>query len=110
MSVFFRNYRQTILIIAAFLAVSAIFHIATPNVADIDSFFYIRLASTYRDAGIFNTEFPWIQHSVIKELSSSLWYGFGILPIPFTFFDTVLGIKIAGWLLTAAALSVFYLV
>lgn len=104
-------YNRWLWAAVAFVLVSAFFQFIIPNVADIDSFFYIRLASIYNDTGLLNTAFPWIQASVIKGLGSSLWYGFGVLLIPFTIFqDPALGIKIAGLLLTAGALFSFYLV
>ena len=100
-----------LLALVAFLILSAAFQFSTSNVVDLDSFFYMRLGALYRDAGIFNVDFPWIAPSVIKEFSSSLWYGFGILLIPFTPFpDLSLGIKAAGFIFTAIFLFLFYLV
>ena len=89
--------------------VAAIFHFSLTNIADLDSFYYIRLAWIYRTRGVFDVDFPWIEYSVIKNLSSSLWYGFGLFLIPFTYFeDLVIGIKLAGTVLTVMALSLYY--
>lgn len=100
-----------ILPILAFLALSAIFHLFSPNIPDLDSFYYIRQAWIYKTEGILNSDFPWIVHSVIRLYSASLWYGFSIFLIPFTFFGNLhFGIKTAGVLLTTAALAAFWLV
>ncbi len=89
--------------------VAAIFHFSVLNIPDLDSFYYIRLAWMYRTRGLFDVDFPWIQYSVIKNLSSCLWYGFGLFLIPFTYFeDLVIGIKLAGTFLTVVALSLYY--
>ncbi len=86
-----------ILIIILSTIVAAIFHFSFLNIPDPYSFYYIRLAWHYRTRGLFDVDFPWIQYSVIKDLSSSLWYGFGLFLIPFTYFDDlVFGIKVAG--------------
>lgn len=89
--------------------VASFFHFGSPNIADLDSFYYIRLAWLYRTRGFFDVDFPWIEHSVIRDLSTSLWYGFGLFMVPFTWFsDLVTGIKVAGALLAVFALSSFY--
>ncbi len=73
--------------IVPFVAIAAVFHLLSPNLLDLDSFCYIRLAWMYRDRGLLDGEFPWLPYSAIKDLSSSLWYGFGVVLIPFTYFD-----------------------
>jgi len=97
--------------IVPFAAAAAVFHLASPNIFDPDSFYYIRLAWIYRTRGLLDVEFPWMPYSVIKDLSSSLWYGFALFLVPFTYFDDlVVGIKATGVLLTAGALWIYYLV
>jgi hypothetical protein len=96
-----------IVIVSAIVA--SIFHFSLVNIPDLDSFYYIRLAWLYRTRGLFDVDFPWMQYSVIKNLSSSLWYGFGLFLIPFSYFnDLVIGIKVAGAVLTTVALSLYY--
>src|SRR5262249_40239096 len=93
----------------SFLAVALFFHLYSQNIPDPDSFYYSRLAWVYRSGSLVNVDFPWIQYSVMKNLSSSLWYGFGILLIPFTYFnDLIFGIKLASIFLTSSALSLYY--
>lgn len=92
-----------------FVFIALIFHLSSPNFADLDSFYYFGQATALRERGIFNTEFPWLPYSKIGELSSSLWYGFSLLIIPFSYFG-VIGIKIAGVLLTASASMTIWLV
>jgi hypothetical protein len=92
-----------------FLILAAVFHFSSPNLADNDSFYYFGLANLFKERGLFNAEFPWIYYSPIRELSVSLWYGFGVLMIPFSYLG-IAGIKVAGVILTAAALFAFYFV
>lgn len=106
---FLTQRNNLLLVLILFLTIAGLFHFSSPNIVDSDSFYYIRQAWLYRTQGLFTVDFPWIQFSVIKDLSSSLWYGFGILLIPFTLFNNLaLGIKVAGVLLTALALFAFY--
>jgi len=97
-------------IIISFLCLSlvaAFFHFTYPNIPDSDSFFYMREAWQLRAAGIFSAEFPWTYHSVIRSFSASLWYGFGVFLIPFSFLNSLtVAIKIAGFLFTSALLLV----
>ncbi|MEK7192280.1 MAG: hypothetical protein AAB646_02085 [Patescibacteria group bacterium] len=95
--------------IVIFLTIAAIFHFVSSNFADLDSFYYMGLANLFKERGLLNVDFPWIYHSVIRELGVSLWYGFGIFLIPFSYIGGgILGLKIIGVLLTAAALFAFY--
>ncbi len=99
------------LTIAVILGISAFFHFISPNIPDLDSFYYIRQAWLYRTEGILDSAFPWLPYSAIGTFSSSLWYGFSILLIPFTYFQNlVLGIKAAGLFLTALLLAAFLVV
>lgn len=102
---------KKLIVLAGIIALAIAFHLASPNIPESDSFYYLRLASLYKDRGIFNVDFPWIYHSVVRELSSSIWYGFGVFSIPFTFFkDLITGIKVEGIFLTVFALSLYYFV
>lgn len=86
------------------------FHSLSPNFFEGDSLFYLRLAWLYRTRGFLDVQFPWLPYSAIHEFSSSLWYGFGMLLIPFTAFeDPVRGIKVAGVLFSSVALWIYYL-
>ena len=93
-----------------FFILSAVFQFSSPNIPDPDSFYHLRHAEIYKEQGIFTTDFPWVQYSVISQLKSDLWYGFHILLIPFTYLNPITDIKIAGVFLTALALFIFYLV
>lgn len=97
--------------ILVFIALSSILHLLQRNIPDLDSFYYIRQAWLYRTGDLFDSSFPWIQPSVIRIFSASLWYGFAIILIPFTYFrDLFFGIKAAGIIFTATLLSVYYLI
>lgn len=101
--------RNWLWVVVLFLILSSVFHFYSQNIADLDSFYYLGLAKLYRTAGLFHTEFSWIEHSAIKD--SSLWYGFGAFLIPFSFFENpAIGIKFAGILLTATLLISYYFV
>jgi hypothetical protein len=96
-------------VVVGFTALAAVLHFASPNVADGDSFFYIKQAFRVRTGAFFDTSFPWMQFSIIRELGVSLWYGFSVALVPFTFIpDLVLGIKIAGVAFTALTLAAFW--
>lgn len=98
-------------VILIFIAFAFWWHFGYQNINDPDSFYHIRHAWVYRTAGLFDSSFPWTQFSVIKNLGSDLWYGFHLLLIPFTYFkDLILGLKISGVLLTAAALLIFFII
>ena len=102
------RYRGTILLLS-FVAVASFFHLYSSNIPDLDSFYYSRLAWIYRTRGPFDVDFPWAQYSASKTFSSSLWYGIGLFLVPFTYFNNlVIGIKLAGVVLTAAALWIYY--
>jgi len=45
------------------VAIAAAFHFLSPNVLDLDSFFYIRLARICRAGGLLDVEFPWLPYS-----------------------------------------------
>lgn len=95
--------------VTIFAIISAIFHFSSPNIADSDSFFYFGQADRQKTDGLLRVDFPWSQQSALKDLSVSLWYGFTTFLIPFTYLghsSTV--IKLAGALLTAATLSLYY--
>ncbi len=69
----------------------------------------MRQAYRFRTESLFDTSFPWFSHTIIEDWGVSLWYGFSILLIPFTFFsDLTLGIKIAGVVFTTFALFIYY--
>ncbi len=88
-----------------FGAVATFWHFISPNVVDLDSFFYLGKAHLIREAGLADSGFPWMQFSVIKETGSSLWFGFALFLVPFSYFtNAILGIKLAGILLTVFAL------
>ncbi|MEK7641070.1 MAG: hypothetical protein AAB389_03685 [Patescibacteria group bacterium] len=88
-----------------FLLVACLFHFGYPNFADLDSFFYLGKAKLMLEQGISETSFPWTQFSVIKDNSSSLWFGFSILLTPLAWLtNSTLALKIAGVLMTAFTL------
>ncbi len=89
--------------------ISAALQFSTPNIADPDSFYHLAHAKIYAERGIFYNEFPWAQFSVIKNLKADIWYGFHLFLIPFTFIkDGILGIKLAGAVITFLTLTAFY--
>ncbi|MDO8466747.1 MAG: hypothetical protein Q7S83_01250 [bacterium] len=92
-------------------ALAVFWHFVSPNIPDLDSFFYLGKALLMREQGLAEATFPWAQLSVIKETSSSLWFGFSLLMLPFSFLPSPsLAIKIFGILVTLFALGSCYFV
>jgi hypothetical protein len=107
------NTRQlTLIFVCTALAVTMFLHFSVDKFPDPDGFYHFRHAQIYGSAsggGIFRTDFPWAHHSVIRKLSSDLWYGFHVLLIPFTLGDDpILGMRLAGILVTFLFLISFY--
>ncbi|TSC88834.1 MAG: hypothetical protein G01um10143_731 [Parcubacteria group bacterium Gr01-1014_3] len=95
----------------ALLAIIAFFQFVSPNIPESDSFYYMGLGALYSEQGIFNVDFPWIFHSTIHTFSSSLWWGFGVVMLPFSLLpDQLLAIKIAGLIFGSLALYAYYYV
>ncbi|MDP3764038.1 MAG: hypothetical protein Q8Q95_00245 [bacterium] len=100
-----------ILPIAALLALAVFFAFYYPPTVGIDNYYHIRHAWIYQTQGIFNSDFPWLENSVIGKLGGDIWYGFHILLIPFTFFtDLLLGIKLATVAIIFFALFAVYFI
>jgi len=97
-------------VLTLFLTTAFFINFQTLDIYDPDSFYHIRHSWLLRENGIFNTDFPWTQYSMIKELGADLWYGFHLLLMPFTFFDDLtLGIKFSGVFITFSVLSGLYI-
>ena len=98
--------------LVAFLVATALtlgLHAPIASLTDPDSLYHIRHAWIYRTGGLFQSAFPWIQFSAIEREASNLWYGFHVLLVPFTFQnDLVLGIRIAGVLVTLGCLMLVW--
>lgn len=93
------------------ISLAAAFHFVSRNIPDPDAFYYAGLAGAYYERGLSDPSFPWTHYSVVRELSSSLWYGFGVFMIPFTLAsDGAAAIKVAGVLLTSGVLLGLYVV
>ena len=100
-----------ILPIVALFVLAAFFAFYYPPTVGIDNYYHIRHAWIYQTQGIFNSDFPWLENSVIGKLGGDIWYGFHILLIPFTFFkDLLLGIKFATVIVTFLGLFAVYIV
>src|SRR3989344_211365 len=102
---------KLVFILLVFFTLPAIFILGADKVLDPDSFYHIRHAWLYRTSGIFQTDFPWVQFSVIRSNPADIWYGFHLLLVPFTFFDNLVeGIYFSAIFFAATALAVFYFV
>ena len=100
---------KTLGVILLLAGIALALQFSTPNIADPDAFYHMAHAKVYAERGIFYSEFPWAQFSIIKELKSDIWYGFHLFLIPFTYFKNgVLGIKLAGAFITFLTLGGFY--
>ncbi len=92
------------------IIVSAVFHFASANIADPDTFYYFGFSRLLTEKGIFTVDFPWTQYSVMKTFSASLWHGFGVLLIPFSWLPEPWSFKIAGIVFTAGLLILYFLI
>ena len=101
---------KTFLIVAIFFVIAIFWHFGFNQVMEADSFYYIRQASLLRQNGLLDTSFPWAYHSVIKENSSSLWYGFSVILLPFTYLGDIIGLKVAGAALTTAVMAAIFFI
>lgn len=88
-----------VLIILFYAALAAVFHLISPNIADPDGFYHLRHAGLYLQNGIFSSDFPWTQFSVIRIYATDLWYGFHIILMPFAALSRY-GLKITSIFLT----------
>ncbi|MDP3764792.1 MAG: hypothetical protein Q8Q95_04210 [bacterium] len=89
--------------------VSLVLQFSTPNIADPDAFYHMAHAKVYAERGVFYSEFPWAQFSIIKDLKSDIWYGFHLFLIPFTYIKNAgISIKLAGAFITFLTLIGFY--
>jgi len=97
--------------VSAFLLAAIVtaccFHFLFYNIPDADSLYHLRHAWLYRTGSLFNSDFPWTQYSVIRTEGSDLWYGFHLLLMPFTGGDMVIGLRLAGVVLTLLLLASF---
>jgi len=101
--------RQTTWFVLTALALSFYLHFNSDNFADPDSFYHFRHGALYATTGPFAAEFPWARYSVIGRLAADIWYGFHILLLPFAWFgDPLIGMRLAGMLVTAAFLVAVY--
>src|SRR5579872_2438278 len=89
------------------IATAFFFHFFYRNIADPDSLYHMRHACLYRTGSLSTSQFPWAQYSVIRTEGSDLWYGFHLLLIPFTQGDMIVGLRLAGVLLTVLLLGSF---
>ena len=98
-----------LLYLSVVLGVAAYFHLRSPNLGDQDALYHYRHAALYASRGLLFTDFPWATCSVLSRIRGDLWYGFHLLLIPFTWIpDAVLGIKLAGIILLAAMMLLYY--
>ncbi|MBI2024632.1 MAG: hypothetical protein HYT03_00885 [Candidatus Harrisonbacteria bacterium] len=100
---------STVLAFAILFSIALVFSFSTDKILDPDSLYHIRHADIYKTGGLFQTDFPWTQFSVIKTHTSDIWYGFHLLLIPFTLFTNLfVGIKLSAAILTAVTLFLIY--
>ena len=90
--------------LCAALFVSVFLHFSSEKFPDPDVFYHFRHVEIYASggaAGLFRTDFPWAQYSVIHKFSSDIWYGFHLMLTPFTWgADRLFGLQAAGIVIT----------
>ncbi len=90
------------------LALAATFVFYVQKIFDFDALYHFRHAFLYRTSGLTNSDFLWTSASLLSVWPGDLWYGFHLLLIPFTFFDSLTGVRLATIFFSAAAVSSFY--
>jgi len=76
--------------------------------ADPDSFYHAKMALLLRDGGVM-TEFPWLSATTLRYAYVDHHLLYHLLLIPFvSFFDPLIGLKVATVILAAAAAAGFY--
>ena len=103
-----RRNAKEIAVFISVIAVTVFLHLLSSNIPDPDSFYHIRHAWLYRTTSLTSTAFPWTYFSVIQTFASDIWYGFHLFLLPFSYLDLILGIRIAGVVLTVLLLLGFY--
>ncbi len=107
----FQTHRRVIaaLCLFAFAFVFFLWLQDDPTFADPDSFYHAKMALLIRDQGIVK-DFPWLQATVLAKSYTDQHLLYHIALIPFvTFFQPIVGIKIATVLLAAAVVEMVYL-
>jgi len=105
------SLQQAAWFILAALAVSFYLHFNSDKFPDPDIFYHFRHAALYAAGGLFSGEFPWAPYSIIGKFSADIWYGFHVVLIPFVWLgDPLVGMRLAGVLVTSACLLSVYLV
>jgi hypothetical protein len=103
---------ETVIFLCAALIVSVFLHFSAEKFPDPDVFYHFRHAEIYASdgaAGLFRTDFPWVQYSVVNKFSSDIWYGFHLILTPFTWgADRMLNLQAAGIAITFAFLVLFW--
>lgn len=103
------NLRKFLFFLAVLAAVSVFLHFSSEKFPDPDVFYHFRHADLYWQNSLADSGFSRIPYSVISKFSSDIWYGFHLFLIPFTGIeDEIFGLRLAGAVITLAALLIFY--
>ena len=102
---------ELLLVIGAAVVFATIVGLLTPYIQDADILYHLGHARLYLQQGLFTTQFPWVQYSVVRLLAADLWYGFHLLLMPFTLLgDPLTQVRLASIFLLAAVLVMMYLI
>jgi hypothetical protein len=79
----------------------------TPSIIGSDGFYHIKIADMMKEQGAIE-EFPWMQHSILKDYADLMPLYHGLL-IPFTFFDLEFGAKLSAVIFNSLMICAAYL-
>lgn len=81
-----------------------------PDLVGVDGFYHIGMADELRLNGIVGADgyFPYLQYTTLRDTFANQHFLYHVLLVPFTFFDLILGAKIAAAFFAGLAFFSFY--
>lgn len=113
-----KNVFKIFLVFSVFISLFLTFQFSSFNlISRDDGYYHIKHAFLYRTEGL-NIDFPYLEHTTLKERPTDLWFLYHIILVPFTFFpsgqgssiDMLFGLKAATALFASLAFTVFYFI
>lgn len=104
-----KKYQGIVLFVLLFLFSLGV-QFSFPDLAGVDGYYHIGMADQLRQVGVFSNDgyFPYLQFTSLKEAFANQHFLYHVLLIPFTYFDLILGAKLAASLFAALAYFSFF--
>lgn len=83
-----------------------------PDLVGVDGFYHIGMADELRQSGVVGADgyFPYLQYTTLRDTFANQHFLYHVFLVPFTFFDLILGAKIAAAFFAGTAFFSFYVV